>query len=314
MDVGRQRGLSRRLALDLEQPATVGQRLDEPHGAELLALSESAGRADESLPDAVHTQPLDEQHLDGAAGRPAQAKPRGNDPRVVDHRQLACKHVRQVAKRPMLDRTALAAVHEEPGRVARLERMLRDEPLRKVVVEERSVHPTLRVASPPMDDAALNRVQQRLSKTAPGGPTSLDEALERSREQLEGLAASTAELEAALPRRVGEAVRDGLRTEVLPVARHIAELRGLFNQANRRLERIEAELLAERKARIDDLALLVELVSSGWRGIDARLARLEAATPQEADTNGHVEKLPTEKPAPPARAEQDEPVERAAAA
>jgi hypothetical protein len=165
-----------------------------------------------------------------------------------------------------------------------------------------------------MDDAALERVQQRLSTTAPGGSTNLDEALERSRKQLEGLAALTAELEAALPARVGEAVRDGLRTEVLPVARHIAELRGLFNQANRRLERIEAELLAERKARIDDLALLVELVSSGWRGIDARLARLEAATPQEAETNGHVEKLPTEKPAPTAGSGQDERVERAAAA
>jgi hypothetical protein len=165
-----------------------------------------------------------------------------------------------------------------------------------------------------MDDAALQRVQQRLSKTSEGGSRSLDDALQHSREQLDALAASTAELEAALPGRVGEAVRDGLRTEVLPVARHIAELRGLFNQANRRLERIEAEILAERKARIDDLALLVELVSSGWRGIDARLARLEAASPSPQDTvtNGHVEKLPTEKSTPPARDEQDEPVERAA--
>jgi hypothetical protein len=214
----------------------------------------------------------------------------------------------------MLDRIGLAPVHEEPGRVARLDGTLRDELLRKVVVEERCVHPTLRVASPPMDDAALKRVQQRLSTTAPGVSPSLDQALERSRKQLEALAASTAELEAALPDRVGEAVRDGLRTEVLPVARHIAELRGLFNHANRRLERIEAELLAERKARIDDLALLVELVSSGWRGIDARLARLEAETPRATVTNGHVEKLPTEKPVPAAPAERDESVERAAAA
>jgi len=171
-----------------------------------------------------------------------------------------------------------------------------------------------------MDDAALKSVQQRLSKTSEARTESLDESLERSREKLEALATSTAELEATLPGRVGEAVRDGLREEVIPVARHIAELRGLFNQANRRLERIEAELLAERKARIDDLALLVELVSSGWRGIDARLARLERATPQEAATNGHVEQLPTEKTAPTARdkkdkkEKQDEPVERAAAA
>ena len=29
-------------------------------------------------------------------------------------------------------------------------------------------------------------------------------------------------------------------------------------------------------ARVDDLALLVDLVSSGWRGVDQRLARIEA--------------------------------------
>jgi hypothetical protein len=171
-----------------------------------------------------------------------------------------------------------------------------------------------------MDDAALKTVQQRLSKTSEARTESLDEALEHSRKKLEALAASTAELEAGLPDRVGEAIRDGVRGEVLPVARHIAELRGLFNQANRRLERIEAEVLAERKARIDDLALLVELVSSGWRGIDARLARLEEASPQQAATNGHVETLPTDKTAPSARDKKekkdkpDEPVERAAAA
>jgi hypothetical protein len=61
----------------------------------------------------------------------------------------------------------------------------------------------------------------------------------------------------------------------MPVARHIAEIRGLLNQAIRRLERLEGDLLAERHARVDDLALLVDLVSSGWKGVDARLERLE---------------------------------------
>jgi hypothetical protein len=44
----------------------------------------------------------------------------------------------------------------------------------------------------------------------------------------------------------------------------------------RRLERVEGDLLAERHARVDDLALLVDLVSSGWRGVEQRLARIEA--------------------------------------
>jgi hypothetical protein len=48
-----------------------------------------------------------------------------------------------------------------------------------------------------------------------------------------------------------------------------------MNQVIRRLERLEGDLLAERNARVDDLALLVDLVSSGWKGVDTRLARME---------------------------------------
>lgn len=128
-----------------------------------------------------------------------------------------------------------------------------------------------------MDVAALERARRRISSAADGTPQPADlaAALERSREQVEALAVAAAELEAGIPVQVGHAVRDGLRTEVLPVGRHVAEIRGLLNQAIRRLERLEGELLAERKARVDDLALLIELVTSGWRGVDARLERLE---------------------------------------
>jgi hypothetical protein len=48
-----------------------------------------------------------------------------------------------------------------------------------------------------------------------------------------------------------------------------------MNQLIRRLERVEGDLLAERHARVDDLALLVDLIASGWRGVDERLARIE---------------------------------------
>jgi hypothetical protein len=33
---------------------------------------------------------------------------------------------------------------------------------------------------------------------------------------------------------------------------------------------------------VDDLALLVELVSSGWRGVDGRLQRLERSQAEDA--------------------------------
>jgi hypothetical protein len=36
-------------------------------------------------------------------------------------------------------------------------------------------------------------------------------------------------------------------------------------------------VLAERHARIDDLALLVDLVASGWQSVNERLGRIEEA-------------------------------------
>ena len=146
-----------------------------------------------------------------------------------------------------------------------------------------------------MDEAVLERAKQRIADAAAGRPASaaLEAALERSREQIEALAAAAAELEASIPEQVGSAVRDGVRTEVLPVARHIAEIRGLLNQAIRRLERLEGDLLAERHARVDDLALLVDLVSSGWRGVDTRLQRLEQLRAEDtARVIAAVEDLP----------------------
>jgi hypothetical protein len=148
-----------------------------------------------------------------------------------------------------------------------------------------------------MDNAALERAKQRIADHAAGrpAPAQLEAALERSREQIEALAATTAELEASIPVEVGAAVRDAIGTEVLPVARHIAEIRGLLNQAIRRLERLEADQLAERHARVDDLALLVDLVASGWRGVDSRLAALERQSSESAElTRAAVEMLPVE--------------------
>lgn len=123
----------------------------------------------------------------------------------------------------------------------------------------------------------------------------MEAALERSREQIEALAVAAAELEASIPDQVGAAVRDGLRAEVLPVGRQVAEIRGLLNQAIRRLERIEGDLLAERHARVDDLALVVDLVSSGWRALDARLERLERSHAEEtARVIAAIEDLPVQ--------------------
>jgi hypothetical protein len=128
-----------------------------------------------------------------------------------------------------------------------------------------------------MDEDAVARARERLEASAAGRvePAAVDAVLERAREQIGALANAAAELESSLPARVGGAVQDGLRDQVLPVARNLAEIRGLMNQVIRRLERVEGDLLAERHARVDDLALVVDLVTSGWRSVEQRLNRLE---------------------------------------
>jgi hypothetical protein len=120
-----------------------------------------------------------------------------------------------------------------------------------------------------MDDGAVGRALEHLEQRAAG--TGFDALLVRAREQVEALANATAALEESLPTRVGGAIQE----QAAPMARNLAEIRGLMNQLMRRLGALENDLFAERAARVEDLALLVDLISSGWKGIDSRLARLE---------------------------------------
>ena len=135
-----------------------------------------------------------------------------------------------------------------------------------------------------MDEQALERAKTRIAEAAAGrvAPAEVEAALERARTQIEALAEATAQVEGTLPEKISAAVHDGLRAEVLPVGRNLAEIRGLLNQAIRRLERLEGDILAERHARLDDLALLVDLVSSGWKGVSDRLERVELAIDEHA--------------------------------
>jgi hypothetical protein len=133
-----------------------------------------------------------------------------------------------------------------------------------------------------MDDGAMERAQERVEQRADGA--ALDALLVRAREQVEALAA----LGDSLPERVEGAVQE----QAQPMARNLAEIRGLANQLIRRLSALEGDLLAERNARVDDLALLVDLVSSGWKGVDARLGRIESVVnrleQQSHDSRGAI--------------------------
>ena len=93
--------------------------------------------------------------------------------------------------------------------------------------------------------------------------------------QLDRLTAATSELEATLPQGVGTVVYEALRVEVGPVAKHVAELATLFDRMLQRLDKVSTEVGDERRERFEDVALLAELITSGWRSVDRRIARLE---------------------------------------
>jgi len=133
-----------------------------------------------------------------------------------------------------------------------------------------------------MEPEAVRRVRERLAEAADAraGPADVEAALERARSQLESLAVTAAELESVVPGRITDAIRDGLRAEAAPMSRRVNEIRGLMNQTLTRLERLETDLTAERFARVDDLGLLVDLITAGWRSVGERLDRLELALAQ----------------------------------
>jgi hypothetical protein len=144
-----------------------------------------------------------------------------------------------------------------------------------------------------MDDDAVRRAMERIASASEERPTEGDvqAVLQRARDQVESLAQVAAELETTLPQRVGEAVREGVREQAQPIGRQTAEMRGLLNRLIRQVERLETDLVAERNARVDDLALLVDLITSGWRGVDEKLAAVNERLARLAEPTGQAGSL-----------------------
>jgi hypothetical protein len=139
-------------------------------------------------------------------------------------------------------------------------RVVHGEPVSEDV--ERRVYDAIEAIGEP----AYPRQVEVLPAIPPGVGT--DELMERLR-------ATAAELESSLPEGVGSVVYEALRVEVRPVAQHVAELGALFERMLVRLEQVSTSVEDERRDRLQDVALLTELVTSGWRSVDRRLARLE---------------------------------------
>lgn len=131
-------------------------------------------------------------------------------------------------------------------------------------VEERVLR-AIEALGPPFSARRTELLPAHLDRGANGD---YDALVERFR-------AATAELEATLPEGVGTVVYEALRVEVRPVAQHVAVLVTLFERMVQRLEQVSGEVESERRERAEDVALLTELVTTGWRSVDRRLARLE---------------------------------------
>jgi hypothetical protein len=80
----------------------------------------------------------------------------------------------------------------------------------------------------------------------------------------------------ALPNAVGTVVYEALRIEVRPVAEGMAQMGSLVEELFRRLDNLAAQVAAERSERVDDLALVTDLITTGWRTVDRRVGRVEA--------------------------------------
>jgi hypothetical protein len=131
-------------------------------------------------------------------------------------------------------------------------------------------------------------------------PLPADEAANGSpQELLDSFAAAAAKLEERLPEDVGSVVYEAVRVEVRPMQQHLAQMEQLCEQVVRRIEEIGE---SERRERLEDIALLIELVTTGWRTVDRRLGRVERMLQRlEVEQAGEpraVEQVPWTPPAP----------------
>ena len=88
-DVRRQGRLAGGLALEAQQPPALAAMLEELDRPEALARAQPPRRARQALPQSATADPLEQEHLGGAASLPHQRDPRRDDARVVDDREPA---------------------------------------------------------------------------------------------------------------------------------------------------------------------------------------------------------------------------------
>lgn len=131
-------------------------------------------------------------------------------------------------------------------------------------------------------EAALRRIgelrQRSVAANEPAGPD-LRTLLARSERHVDELRRSASELAAILPTRVEAAVARALGEDEGGLGRRLDLVIDQSGALGAAIERVESDLLAERMARVEDLEVLVDLVSGGLTSLraDLRAVRRELA-------------------------------------
>jgi hypothetical protein len=134
-------------------------------------------------------------------------------------------------------------------------------------------------------EAALRRIgelrQRGVGASEPAGPD-LRTLLARSERHVDELRRSASELAAILPTRVEAAVARALGEDEGGLGRRLDHVLDQTGQLAAAVERVEGDLLSERMARVEDLEVLVELVSGGLTALrgDLRSMRRDLAALQ----------------------------------
>jgi chromosome segregation ATPase len=110
---------------------------------------------------------------------------------------------------------------------------------------------------------------------APAAMPDLRTILARAEANVGELRQTAANLEEALPEAVERAVERAMDERATP--RRLAELRELVRSLAGQMEQVNRDLLAERLGRIEDLELLVDLVSSGMAALRQDVADVSSS-------------------------------------
>ena len=158
---------------------------------------------------------------------------------------------------------------------------------------------------------AMDRIRglrEREPAAGAGAMPDLRTVLNRAEQNVGAMHDVARDLAALLPTRVEAAVARALGEDEGGLGRRLDEVRAEVLQTGAAVERIERDLVAERLGRVEDLEVLVDLLSAGLAALRAQMSGLTAhvdalSSQLEAPLHVTVERGSTGSSQPPAPAD-----------